>query len=96
VEVFRSKGKLYLVFEYVEKTILEVMEQKPGGIDKEEIRKIMYQLLRGLDFIHSQNVRSNEQKKEKTTTMMMILTLANRSFIAISNPRTCSSPRTEC
>ena len=28
-EAFRRKGKLYLVFEYVEKNLLEVLEEQP-------------------------------------------------------------------
>ena len=27
------KGKLYLVFEYVERNLLEVLEEKPNGLD---------------------------------------------------------------
>jgi len=30
---FYRKGKLYLVFEYVEKNLLEVLEKKPTGLD---------------------------------------------------------------
>src|SRR3989338_1156647 len=51
LEVFRRKGKLYLVFEYVDKTILEVIEKEhPNGLPDAEVKKYMYQLLRGLDF----------------------------------------------
>lgn len=32
-EAFRRKGKLYLVFEYVEKNLLEVLEDFPSGIE---------------------------------------------------------------
>ena len=34
-EAFRrkKKGKLYLVFEFVEKNLLEVLEDKPNGLD---------------------------------------------------------------
>jgi cyclin-dependent kinase-like len=32
-EVFRRQGKLYLIFEYVERNLLEVLEEKPNGID---------------------------------------------------------------
>ena len=32
-EAFRRKGKLYLVFEYVEKNLLEVLEENPNGIE---------------------------------------------------------------
>lgn len=32
-EAFRRQGKLYLVFEYVDKNLLEVLEENPNGID---------------------------------------------------------------
>lgn len=32
-EAFKRKGKLYLVFEYVERNLLEVLEEKPNGLD---------------------------------------------------------------
>ena len=32
-EAFKRKGKLYLVFEYVDKNLLEVLEEKPNGLD---------------------------------------------------------------
>ncbi len=56
IEVFRRKGKLYLVFEYVERTILEELEKHPGGLEPEHVKRCFYQLLRALQFIHSHNV----------------------------------------
>ena len=32
-EVFRRQGKLYLIFEYVERNLLEVLEEKNNGVD---------------------------------------------------------------
>ncbi|DBA03440.1 TPA: hypothetical protein N0F65_002848, partial [Lagenidium giganteum] len=32
-EAFRRKGRLYLVFEYMEKNLLEVLEEKPNGVE---------------------------------------------------------------
>lgn len=32
-EAFKRKGRIYLVFEYVEKNLLELLEQTPSGID---------------------------------------------------------------
>ena len=32
-EAFKRKGRIYLVFEYVERNLLEVLEQKPDGLD---------------------------------------------------------------
>lgn len=37
-EAFRRKGKLYLVFEYVEKNLLEVLEENPDGLPFEAVR----------------------------------------------------------
>ena len=37
-ESFRRKEKLHLVFEYAEKTVLEVLEKTPTGISTELIR----------------------------------------------------------
>jgi cyclin-dependent kinase-like len=56
LEVFRRNRKLYLVFEYVERTILEDLEKNPNGMDKLDVKKVFYQLLRALDFIHTNNV----------------------------------------
>jgi cyclin-dependent kinase-like len=41
-EAFKRKGRIYLVFEYVEKNLLEVLEEKPDGLDPEFIRRIIY------------------------------------------------------
>ena len=32
-EAFRRKGKMYLVFEYVDRNLLEMLEENPGGIE---------------------------------------------------------------
>jgi len=45
-EAFRRKSKLYLVFEYVEKNLLEVLEEKPAGLDPGLVRLFIYQLVK--------------------------------------------------
>ena len=45
IEAFRRKGKLYLVFEYVEMNLLEVLEEKPTGLKAEIVRRYIYQLV---------------------------------------------------
>jgi len=40
-EAFKRKGRIYLVFEYVERNLLEVLEEKPEGLDPEFIRRII-------------------------------------------------------
>jgi cyclin-dependent kinase-like len=64
LEVFRRKGKLYLVFEYVERTILEVLEGRPNGLDENDVRRYTYQLLRGVEYCHAHNVMHRDIKPE--------------------------------
>ena len=48
-EAFKRKAKLYLVFEYVEKNLLEVLEEEPSGLDPEVVRTYIFQLGRCTD-----------------------------------------------
>jgi cyclin-dependent kinase-like len=64
IEVFRRKRKLYLVFEYVESTLLEELERHPDGLDPQDVRRIMWQLCRGVEHLHAQNVIHRDLKPE--------------------------------
>ena len=61
---YRSKGILYLVFEYVEKSLLEVLEDKTNGIEAEAVRRYIYQLLKAIDYCHKHNVVHRDIKPE--------------------------------
>jgi cyclin-dependent kinase-like len=60
LDAFRRKGKLYLVFEYMDRTILEDLEKCPNGLRDDKInplgRKYMWQILRAVDYLHDHNV----------------------------------------
>ncbi|EGZ20400.1 hypothetical protein PHYSODRAFT_495533 [Phytophthora sojae] len=64
LEVFRMKGKLYLVFEFVEKTILEEIERHPDGLDPLTLKKLMWQLVRAINFCHQHNIIHRDIKPE--------------------------------
>ncbi|KAG7391261.1 hypothetical protein PHYPSEUDO_005210 [Phytophthora pseudosyringae] len=63
-EAFRRKGRLYLVFEYVEKNLLEVLEDKPNGVDSELVRSYIFQLCCAIHFCHTNNVVHRDIKPE--------------------------------
>lgn len=50
-EAFKRKQRLYLVFEYCEKTLLELIEDSPGGIPIETVKLLTFQMLRGVEFL---------------------------------------------
>ena len=55
-KLFRRKRKLYLVFEYVDHTILEELEENPSGLNEETARKHVFQVVRAIQFCHQNNV----------------------------------------
>jgi cyclin-dependent kinase-like len=63
-EAFRRKAKLYLVFEYVEKNLLEVLEEQPTGLDPEIVRIYIYQLVLAIHWCHSNAVIHRDIKPE--------------------------------
>lgn len=56
IEVFRRRKRLYLVFEFVDHTVLDDLEKYPNGLNEMTVRKILWQVLRGVEFCHSHNV----------------------------------------
>lgn len=56
IEVFRRRKRLYLVFEYLDHTVLDELEENVGGLNWERSRRHIFQILRGLDFCHNHKV----------------------------------------
>jgi cyclin-dependent kinase-like len=63
-EAFRRKGKLYLVFEYVDKNLLEVLEENQNGLEPEDIKKYIFQILKSLEYCHSMDIIHRDIKPE--------------------------------
>jgi serine/threonine protein kinase len=53
LDEFLVRDRLFIVMEFVPCNLLELLEAQPGGMDREAVRLIMYQLCTAISFIHS-------------------------------------------
>ncbi|XP_075450393.1 cyclin-dependent kinase-like 5 isoform X3 [Ascaphus truei] len=63
-EAFRRRGKLYLVFEYVEKNMLELLEEMPNGVPPEKVKNYVYQLIKAIHWCHKNDIVHRDIKPE--------------------------------
>lgn len=64
LQVFREDNRLFLVFEFVERTLLEELETSPEGLPIEKLKYLTYQMLRALYFMHSNDLIHRDVKPE--------------------------------
>nr|AAD28798.1 serine-threonine kinase 9 [Takifugu rubripes] len=63
-EAFRRRGKLYLVFEYVERNMLELLEEHPTGAPPDKVRSYIYQLIKAINWCHKNEIVHRDIKPE--------------------------------
>lgn len=63
-EAFRRRGKLYLVFEYVEKNMLELLEEMPNGAPPDKVKNYIYQLIKAIHWCHKNDIVHRDIKPE--------------------------------
>ncbi|NXS61267.1 CDKL2 protein, partial [Brachypteracias leptosomus] len=64
LEVYKKKKRWYLVFEFVDHTVLDDLEAFPNGLDYSRVRKYLFQIMRGIAFCHSHNIIHRDIKPE--------------------------------
>jgi len=65
IEHTRKRRRLYIVFEYVDGTVLDFLESQPSKrIEPGTTREIIWQVLRGLEFIHQHGMIHRDVKPE--------------------------------
>ncbi|NWV97852.1 CDKL2 protein, partial [Machaerirhynchus nigripectus] len=64
LDVCKKKKRWYLVFEFVDHTVLDDLEASPNGLDYDRVRKYLFQIMRGIAFCHSHNIIHRDIKPE--------------------------------
>ncbi|XP_054609051.1 cyclin-dependent kinase-like 2 [Dunckerocampus dactyliophorus] len=64
LDVWQHRRHWYLVFEFVERTLLDDLEQNLLGLDLNTCRQCFFQILRGVAFCHQQDVIHRDIKPE--------------------------------
>ncbi|NXB69729.1 CDKL2 protein, partial [Donacobius atricapilla] len=64
LDVCKRKKRWYLVFEFVDHTVLDDLEAFPSGLDYDTVRKYLFQIMRGIAFCHSHNIIHRDIKPE--------------------------------
>ncbi|NWR87738.1 CDKL2 protein, partial [Furnarius figulus] len=64
LEVCKRKKRWYLVFEFVDHTVLDDLEASPNGLDYDRVQKYLFQIMRGIAFCHSHNIIHRDIKPE--------------------------------
>ncbi|XP_071335664.1 cyclin-dependent kinase 15 isoform X2 [Trachinotus anak] len=63
-DIIHARDSLTLVFEYVQTDLAQYMTQHPGGLHSHNVRIFMFQLLRGLCYIHSRRILHRDLKPQ--------------------------------
>ena len=61
-EAFKKKGKIYLIFEYFDRNLLNLIEKNEHGLDPSLIAKLFYKIIKCLQYLHSKNIIHRDVK----------------------------------
>ena len=65
IEAFQHKGNLFIVFDYVDQNLLQLLEKTPNGLPPSDIKFLIYQLCKGIKYLHkNSNIIHRDIKPE--------------------------------
>ena len=63
-DVLQNDGRLYLIFEFLDKDLKRFLDSNEGPLDRMLIKSYTYQMLRGLNFCHARGVMHRDLKPQ--------------------------------
>ncbi len=64
ITMFCHKDRICLVFDYVEKTVLQMIDAYPHGLSRRDVKSLRIQMLQVVSHMHSNNVLHRDFKPE--------------------------------
>jgi serine/threonine protein kinase len=69
LEAFMKENRLFLVFEHVQRTLLDDIERSNTGLPPAQVRDVLWQLLAAIDFCHRNSVVHRDIKVRMPTAL---------------------------
>lgn len=88
-EWFRHKKQCFLVFEYVEWNMLQVLQEHPDGLPLDQVRRLSYQLFSAINWCHTHEIIHRDIKPENLLISKdFVLKLCDFGFARFCNTQT--------
>ncbi|CAF0809299.1 unnamed protein product [Adineta ricciae] len=86
IEWFRDKKRYFLIFEYVDSNMLEVLQEHPTGLPLEQVRQLSHQLFSGVHWCHTHEIIHRDIKPENLLiSKSFVLKLCDFGFARFCN-----------
>ena len=96
IEWFRDKKHCFLIFEYVEWNMLQVLQEHPDGLALEQVRQLSYQLFSAIHWCHTHEIIHRDIKPENLLiSKNFVLKLCDFGFARFCNTQTATEKYTD-
>ncbi|KAJ0969166.1 hypothetical protein J5N97_022043 [Dioscorea zingiberensis] len=80
-EIVRENNELFIIFEYMECNLYEIMRERVATFSEDEIRSLMSQMLQGLSYMHKNGFFHRDLKPENLLVTNDIIKIADFGLV---------------